>query len=352
MVQLQKQIGVVVIGRNEGDRLKRCIYSLLDQNVNSIIYVDSGSTDGSVAFALSQGVIVEELDNSIPFTMARGRNIGFSKLITLTPDIPFVQFVDGDCEVDLNWIENGISFMTSHPQVVSVCGFISERQPHTSIYNQLISFEWQGPTGRVLACGGNAIYRTHEFKNTGGFNSTMIAGEEPELCVRLRQAGGMIWRLDLPMVLHDADMHHFTQWWKRAVRCGHAYAEGFAMHGAPPEYHKRKALFSSLLYGLALPIMPIMLAITGILTTSSSLIFLSATCGIVMLLAFARAGYSTYRYGRSLKNSRYESVLYAAFTMLAKFPESQGVLLYVKNRMFGHASILIEYESDTPNTNR
>ena len=348
MGQLQKQVGIVVIGRNEGDRLKRCIRSLVDQNVEFIIYVDSGSTDDSVAFSLSQGVIVEELDSSVPFTMARGRNIGFARLISLWPNIPYIQFVDGDCEVDLNWISHGISFLNSHPQVVSICGFRSERNPDASLYNRLIDLEWQGPIGKILACGGDALYRTQEFKNSGGFNPTMIAGEEPELCVRLRRAGGLIWRLDLPMTRHDADMHRFAQWWKRSVRCGHAYAEGFALHGVYPEHHKRKPLFSSLLYGLVLPVITVSLAIAGVITTSSTLFFLSATCGMLTMFAFARAGYASYRYRRSLNNSMQESLLYAVFTMLAKFPESQGALLYVRNRILGRVSTLIEYQSDIP----
>lgn len=352
MEELQKQVGIVVIGRNEGDRLKRCIRSLVDQNVESIIYVDSGSTDDSVAFSLNQGVIVEELDSSVPFTMARGRNIGFNKLISLWPNIPYIQFVDGDCEVDLDWISHGVSFLNSHPQVVSVCGFRSERNPGASLYNRLIDLEWQGPTGKILACGGDAMYRMEAFKNAGGFNPTMIAGEEPELCVRLRQAGGLIWRLDLPMTRHDADMHHFTQWWKRAIRCGHAYTEGFVMHGAAPEYHKRKPLFSALLYGLVLPIITLLVAIVGIFTKSSELQYISASIGMITLLALARAGYNAYRYRLSLNNSRQDSMLYSAFTMLAKFPESQGALLYARNRILGRVSTLIEYQTDTPDINK
>ena len=49
----------------------------------------------------------------------------------------------------------------------------------------------------------------------GGFNPAVIAGEEPELCVRLRQAGWKIHRLDAEMTLHDAAMTSWRQWWKR-----------------------------------------------------------------------------------------------------------------------------------------
>ena len=47
-----KDLGIVIIGRNEGDRLIRCIASVGDEAL--VIYVDSGSTDESVAAARSR----------------------------------------------------------------------------------------------------------------------------------------------------------------------------------------------------------------------------------------------------------------------------------------------------------
>ena len=63
-------IGVVAIGRNEGDRLRVCLTSAL-RDSNHVVYVDSGSTDGSVAMVRELGATVVELDLSIPFTAAR-----------------------------------------------------------------------------------------------------------------------------------------------------------------------------------------------------------------------------------------------------------------------------------------
>ena len=97
-------VGVVVIGRNEGERLQRCLRSLVG-DVQKIVYVDSGSTDDSVDFAESLGVRVVELDMSKPFTMARGRNTGLAELSRLHPEVEYIQFVDGDCEVAGGWID-------------------------------------------------------------------------------------------------------------------------------------------------------------------------------------------------------------------------------------------------------
>src|SRR5689334_4384058 len=75
-------IGVVAIGRNEGERLRVCLESALRASPD-VVYVDSGSTDGSVAMAKQLGVHVVELDLTIPFTAARARNAGFEKLVQI-----------------------------------------------------------------------------------------------------------------------------------------------------------------------------------------------------------------------------------------------------------------------------
>ena len=64
-----------------------------------IVYVDSGSNDGSVQRARHLGADVIELDMRVPFTAARARNVGFRRLREISPDIEYVQFVDGDCEL-------------------------------------------------------------------------------------------------------------------------------------------------------------------------------------------------------------------------------------------------------------
>src|SRR5690606_11642871 len=131
----QARVGVVVIGRNEGDRLRRCLESLLTQGAGPMVYVDSGSTDGSAQMAGSLGVFVEHLDTEVPFTMTRGRTSVYCKLMEMHPELAWVQFVDGDCEVDRNWVAQGLTFLRSQPEVVAVCGFRRERFPERSAYN-------------------------------------------------------------------------------------------------------------------------------------------------------------------------------------------------------------------------
>ena len=247
------ETGVVVIGRNEGSRLRDCLESLRDSG-DTVVYVDSGSSDGSVELATRMGASVVALDAARPFSAARARNEGMQRLGGVAPAVRWVQFVDGDCQMREGWIPAARRFLEAHPDVAAVCGRLRERFPERSVYNLLCDIEWSTPVGEARACGGIAMFRVEAFRQVDGFRETLVAGEEPELCVRLRARGWRIWRLDAEMALHDAAMTRFGQWWRRNVRAGFAYAEGVRLHGAPPERHWVREWRSAWFWGAVLPL--------------------------------------------------------------------------------------------------
>jgi GT2 family glycosyltransferase len=328
--------GIILIGRNEGERLRRCLKSLVGSSTR-IIYVDSGSTDGSTDHARSMGVEVVELSTAAPFTAARARNAGFNKLLLLEPSAEFVQFVDGDCEVNPTWISTALAALASHPEVAVVCGRRRERFPDASIYNRLCDMEWDTLPGEVSECGGDAMFRVEPFKKSGGYREDLIAGEEPELCVRLRQAGWKILRVDAEMTLHDAAMTRFGQWWKRNIRNGHAFAEGAALHGRSPQRHWSRQARSNWVWGAILPAMALLLAWP---TRGLSLL---AMLALLVLLTLKVARYELRR-GRT----REDALLYAVFCTLGKFPQAYGQLAFVFRRAFGRQPTLIEYKTAQP----
>ncbi|MEM0913164.1 MAG: glycosyltransferase [Planctomycetota bacterium] len=232
----ESRVGYVLIGRNEGKRLQRALRAI-DCGRCPVVYVDSGSTDDSVAFAHSIGADVVDLDTSAGFTAARARNAGARRLFDIAPDVEFVQFIDGDCELRPGYIGAALETLDTEPDIAVVSGRRRERSPEASTYNALIDLEWDTPVGEVKACHGDATVRRSAFEGVGGFRDTMIAGEEPEMCVRLRQAGWRLRRIDREMTLHDADLTRWGQWWKRSVRAGHAYAEGAMLHGRSSARH-------------------------------------------------------------------------------------------------------------------
>jgi GT2 family glycosyltransferase len=329
------RIGVVAIGRNEGDRLRNCLASAA-QTEGRVVYVDSGSTDGSVAWARSAGVEVVELNLSIPFTAARARNAGFERLTQVAPDVEYVQFADGDCELVRGWIRRAQDELDKDVKLAAVCGRRRERRPQASIYNRLCDIEWNTPLGTAKACGGDALMRVQAFREVGGFNPDLIAGEEPELCVRLRKRGWTVLRIDADMTLHDANLSSIGQWWKRNVRAGHAFAEGACLHGEPPERHWVKEVRSNWFWGLALPGMALGL---GGPTQGGSLILLAAY-GLLAGRVYGslrRRGFS----GRDAAAS-------ATFTVLGKFPQMWGQWKYRWGRLRGRRSRIIEYKSVPP----
>jgi glycosyltransferase involved in cell wall biosynthesis len=322
-------IGAVVIGRNEGQRLIRCLQSLAD--INSIVYVDSGSTDGSVDSAKELGIEVVELDTTIPFTAARARNTGFNYLLQKYPDIKFIQFVDGDCEIAEGWIEISSQFFLENPDYAVVCGRRRERFPKTSIYNQLCDIEWNTSIGDTLACGGDALIRASAFRQINGYRDSMIAGEEPEMCYRLRSSGWKIYRLDAEMTKHDAEMTRISQWWKRSKRAGHAYAETLYIHHSDSEKFRQRELVSILLWSLAIPVFIIVSSIT----MSGYWVIFSAVYPLQILrLSLA------YRDELSHKNA----FLYACSNVLGKFAQLAGVISFVTKKIFRKDSVLIEYK--------
>lgn len=306
------RLGFVAIGRNEGDRLIRCLDSL-SRHPATIVYVDSGSTDGSVAEAEARGAAIVPLDMTRPFSAGRARNEGFEALKLAMPDVQYVQFVDGDCELVPEWLPAAFAFLSDHPDVVAVCGRRKEREPGASVYNALCDIEWNTPVGEAEACGGDSLVRAAAFEAVGGFNGRMIAGEEPELCSRLRAKGGRIWRIDALMTLHDAAMYRFRQWWLRGVRSGFGYAqvERETRNQPTPLYRtevKRAAFWAGLI-----PVVALACAV------------LHPVLGLAVLAVYPlQVARIAVRRGLSSENGW----AYAFFSVLAKFPELQGILKF------------------------
>ncbi len=325
------RVGVVVIGRNEGERFRRCLASL-DPAARPTVYVDSGSTDGSPEYANEHGVAVVQLDLSIPFTAARARNAGLDRLREIAPEAEYVQFADGDCEVDAGWTDLATKTLDERPDVVVACGRRREQRPDASVYNRLCDLEWDTPVGEAQACGGDALMRVAAVTAVGGYRPDLIAGEEPELCVRLRANGGKVLRLNAEMTRHDAAMTRFGQWWKRNVRAGHAFAEVSRLHAGPFGLWK-KDVRSNWFWGLFVPVLAIAPAA---FTWGISLIQLF---GYPVL--FFKIARSRRRRGDDPRTAR----LFARFCVLGKFPQMIGQLTYWRNRLFRRRAGLIEYKA-------
>ena len=315
-------LGAVVIGRNEGDRLKACLRSLVPLCAR-VVYVDSGSGDDSVAFARGLGVTVVELDTSTPFTAARARNAGFEALLA-GGELDLVQFVDGDCKVEPGWLAAGVSALAERPDLGLVTGWRSEIHPLASVYNQMCQVEWRRPAGPISACGGDMMVRVAGFRKAGGFDPTVIAAEDDEFCLRLAEAGWKLERLPVEMTLHDAAMTRFGQWWRRAMRAGHGFAQVGRMH--PPHFRRERLRVWA--YGLVLPLVFLL----GLFT--------SGWISLAVLGLYALSFWKTWRglAGQPM------ALKQAALLTLAKIPNLLGMLTYYRRRRTGDDMRIIEYK--------
>lgn len=330
-------VAVVVIGRNEGDRLVRCLTSIGDQA--PVVYVDSGSTDGSVARAAAAGARVVALDLSIPFTAARARNAGRA---ALGPEAAWIQFVDGDCQVQPDWLARARAALTADPGLAAVFGRRREVAPEASTYNWLCDIEWAVPPGLVRQFGGDAMLRADALDAAGGYPAEMIAGEEPDLSMRLGALGWRIECLPVEMTLHDAAMMRFGQWWRRVERSGHAYAELDARH--PGEWRRR--VRAALFWGAAVPGGVLALLLAAALAHSAWIASAALLLAVLPVAQFARVARREAR----IRPAR-EAAIWSLFLLLDKPPHALGIARYWWARARGRRTTLIEYK-DAPVTGK
>lgn len=333
-------VGVVAIGRNEGDRLVRCLESVVGRSA-AVVYVDSASDDQSVANAKRIGAEVVEFDKSVPFTAALARNMGTKRLKEISPGVQYVQLVDGDCEVRSEWMDKARAALESDPKVAAVCGRRRERFPHKSVYNRLIDMEWNTPVGFAKNVGGDSLFRLAAFDAVGGFDPSVMAGEEPQLCLRVRHAGWKILRIDAEMTLHDAAMTRFSQWWRRNVRAGYGCLDVNRRFEVGGERIYGKLSRSAAMWAVGWPIAILIAWIVGFAWRGSVGAWIAAAVVFAALpLQVLRLAMKSFWRGTPPA----VALAFGWFTMLSKWAWFVGQVKYVRDRQRGRGLQLIEYK--------
>ena len=323
------RLGVVVIGRNEGARLARCLESIRGGE-KPIVYVDSGSTDGSLETARSMGVATLALDPVLPFTAARGRDEGLRLLLQVRPEVQYVQFVDGDSEIVAGWLDHALQTLTEDQTIGAVCGRLRERSRESSIYAQLCDMEWNGPVGDLAACGGIAMYRADAYVTSGGFNPLIAAGEEGDLCRRLCDAGYRVVRIPAEMGIHDSGIAHLGDWWRRAVRSGYGAMDICCRFDPKRETSFVRQVRSARLWTLGL----LLVTIGSGAVCASTLSWRSAAlvAGIFSLFVPVQIMRLTCRALRRSAGVK-GSLAFGVFTIIAKWAHLVGQCRYIASKV-------------------
>ena len=322
----------VVIGRNEGGRLAACLRAVL-REARQVVYVDSGSTDGSPVTASALGAEVIDLDPAQPFTAARGRNAGFQALAA-TPlgRAHHVQFIDGDCVMEPGWPQQALRFLALNPDAGLVFGRQYEKHPDASIFNRMTDWEWDKPLGDQVFCAGCLMVRAEALDAINGYRAGMIAGEDDDMCMRMQAAGWQTWRIEGAMTEHDARLLSFGAWWRRMVRAGHSFAELGRLHGAHGAgAATRRQRTRALVWAVVLPV----LAVVG------AALWWPLVALIAALYAASLAR-QTWRF-RQRGFGPGDACKAAALLLASKFATVQGMATYHFRRLRGQGPRLIEY---------
>ena len=324
-------VSVVVIGRNEGQRLAACLKSIKEVTLPiELIYVDSNSQDGSPELAEGLGAKVLLVNPQRPCA-AIGRNAGWRAATA-----EYILFLDGDTLLHPDFLQLALNEMADETVAV-VWGHRREMYPEHSLYNRVLDLDWIYPAGITEFCGGDTLMRRNILEQVDGFSENLIAGEEPELCQRIRLQGKVILHINQPMTLHDLAMTQFQAYWRRALRAGHAYAEvsqRMKNTAFPLWQHdcRRNAIHSMVLIGLL---------VAGVLC---SVITGSVLAIIGLLLAY------TFLIVRSAYKARWRNapaftlLLYGIHSHFQQIPIACGQLSYWYHRVRNEQQGLIEYK--------
>lgn len=323
-------VSIVIIGRNEGDRLIQCIESVknLDypSNKKEIIYVDSRSSDRSVENAEALGVEKVYIIEQEKTCAAIGRNLGLKHA-----EGELVLFLDGDTQISKDFLNRAIPHF-ENDEVAVVFGKRTEIYPE-SIFIRLCGSDWSQRTpGYTDTAAGDVLMKAKVIREIGGYME-IIAGEDPEMSNRVINAGHKILFLDIDMVKHDLAMHSFSQYWKHSIRSGFAYAvvADLTKERSTPLWvdERKKIELLGALY-ITAPLLGIICSfILGTVTP-----FLIFTLMGVMIL------------GRSFIKNRKKglgtgfNMIYTIHSHLLKIPLFIGLLTY----MFNKNKSLIEYK--------
>jgi cellulose synthase/poly-beta-1,6-N-acetylglucosamine synthase-like glycosyltransferase len=328
------RVSVVVIGRNEGERLRRCLQSVFAMEQSGfeieVIYVDSGSTDGSTELAQSMGAQAISLKPERP-SAALGRNAGWR---AATGDI--VLFLDGDTILHPRFVVDSLPEF-ENPLIAVVWGHRRELYPERSIYIRTLDLDWIYSAGPTLYCGGDALFRREVLARVEGFDETLIAGEEPELCRRIAALGFTIQHVDRPMTGHDLAIHHWRQYWKRSTRAGHAFAEvSERFRGSSQSFwtEESRANRNRALILCGLPFVGV----------AASLLLRTAWPLVLVLLFFALLAMRSAWKARWKSKDIIALTAYGIHSHLQQIPIYVGQLQFRMNHRRGKRAMLVEYK--------
>jgi len=244
-------VAIIAIGRNEGDRLKSCLRAAM-AGARTVVYVDSGSEDGSAEYAASVGCIVVQLDPAQPFSAARARNEGFACVMEHEPDVDLFSL----SMATATWLTVGSS-AASRPSMsgrmwplpADMCARSIPKQPSITS-----CATWSGSRcrGRLALAAASSwcaprLPRSRRLPSRCNCRRGTRVLRAGAACGLEDSAGGC--GDGSPRCGDDA----LQPVGRRALRSGHAYAQVAALHGKSDERYYVRDCRRIWIWGLVLP---------------------------------------------------------------------------------------------------
>jgi len=178
------RLSVVVPVRNDAVRLGRCLASLGTGSSipDAIVVADNGSSDNSSEVARTSGARVLSLPG---LKVSALRNAAARETNT-----ELLAFVDADHELAAGWTAAAVDVMRDEAVGAAGARYLS---PADGTWVQhmygLLRGRTIGTRDTDWLGSGNMVVRRNAFDSIGGFDASLEACEDVDLCRRLRAAG-------------------------------------------------------------------------------------------------------------------------------------------------------------------
>ncbi len=210
---------VVIPNLNGEKSIERCVNSVLFQTVkNSVVIVENGSTDNSLAILKKNYPDIEIIENSKNLGFAGGVNQGIKKAVELGAE--YIALFNNDAIADKNWLKELVEVMQASPEVGIVAPKLlsSDKKhldstgdqytnwglPYPRGRKEEISGQYNSPERVFSASGGASLYRVSMLKEIGLFDEDFFAYyEDVDISFRAQLAGWKVAYEPSSIVYHE-----------------------------------------------------------------------------------------------------------------------------------------------------
>lgn len=210
---------IIIVNWNRKDYLRTCLASALEQDYDNfrVMFIDNGSSDGSVEFVRNNYPQVEIIALDKNYEFAKANNIGIRK--ALAEGAQFIALLNNDTRVEKNWLSELVKVMGSSPKI-GICASKILKMDNPKILDStghifadgIVRDRGSGEVDRGQydeqlevggACAGACLYRKEMLEKIGLFDESFgFNYEDAELSWRAYRWGWKARYVPQALVYH------------------------------------------------------------------------------------------------------------------------------------------------------